>query len=468
MKSMTGHSVAASFPARIQALCGGARFGRDDGLNAPDEAERPDGVRERGWAHAGMSMVFGLLLCVAAGASAHTLSKSAYWVGTWASPQQIPEPRNTLPTTDLDNATVRQIVHLSIGGSSVRVRLSNAFGTKPLRFTSVHIARAVSPASSKIDPATDIKLTFGGQSQVTIPAGAAYVSDPVAFHAAPLSSLAISFHLDKAPARQTSHPGSRATSYYVHGDHVSAAQLPDAHTVDHWFQISGVQVTAPRSAACIVALGDSITDGHATQTNKNQRWTDDLARRLQAHASTRDLCVLNAGIGGNRLLLYGLGQPALARVNRDVLAQPGVRYAIVLEGINDIGMLGLQKHVTEAQHHALVHNLILAYQQIIARAHAHGIEVIGGTIMPFKGSDYYHPDAASEKDRAQVNAWIRAPGHFDKVIDFDKIMRDPAHPDRMRPAYDSGDHLHPDPVGYKAMAAAIPLGLFDGGLQRSN
>ncbi|EIL91235.1 GDSL-like lipase/acylhydrolase family protein [Rhodanobacter sp. 115] len=384
-----------------------------------------------------------------------------HWVGSWASSQQIPEPQNTLPPADLVDATVRQIVHLSLGGDEIRVRLSNAFGTQPLHFTSVHIARATSAETSGIDPATDRALTFGGDPQVTIPAGAEYVSDPIAFHAAPLSSLAISFHLDQAPARETGHPGSRASTYDVHGDHVSAAVLDGARVVDHWFQIAGVEVSAPRHAACIVALGDSITDGHATRDNANQRWTDVLAARLQAARGTRDRCVLNEGIGGNRLLHDGLGPAAMARLDRDVLSQPGARYLIVLEGINDIGTLGLQKSATEADHRALVHELILAYRQIIARAHAHGIEVVGGTIMPFAGSQYYHPDAASKRDREEVNAWIRASGHFDKVIDFDRIMRDPAHPDRLRPAYDSGDHLHPGPAGYAAMARAIPLSLFE-------
>ena len=401
-----------------------------------------------------------LLLCMVGGACAQASPARPHWVGSWASSQQIPEAQNTLPPADLVDATVRQVVHLSLGGDEIRVRLSNAFGTQPLHFTSVHIARAMSAGTSRIDPATDKALTFGGNPQVTIPAGAEYVSDPVAFHAVPLSSLAISFHLDQAPARETGHPGSRASTYDVHGDHVSAAVLDGAHVVDHWFQLAGVEVAAPRHAACIVALGDSITDGHATRDDANQRWTDVLAGRLQATRGTRDLCVLNEGIGGNRLLHDGLGPAAMARLDRDALSQPGARYLIVLEGINDIGTLGLQKSATTADHRALVRDLILAYRQIIDRAHAHGIEVVGGTIMPFAGSQYYHPGAASKRDREEVNAWIRTPGHFDKVIDFDRIMRDPAHPDRLRPAYDSGDHLHPGPAGYAAMADAIPLSLF--------
>ncbi len=410
----------------------------------------------------GMRKLIYLLALFTLGASAQTLPHNMHWVGSWASSQQIPEPRNTLPAADMTNATIRQIVHLSLGGNELRIRLSNTFGHRALHILSVHIARPVSLASSKIVPSTDTEVTFGGRQAVTIPAGAEYVSDPVKFHAAPLSSLAITFYLKKPPAGETSHPGSRATSYYVHGDHVSAPELKHAGTFNHWFQISGVEVLAPRQDACILALGDSITDGHATKTNKNQRWTDDLARRLQANPGTRNLCVLNEGLGGNRMLRYGLGPAAMARLYRDVLAQPGAKYLIVLEGVNDLGVLGLKKHVTAAQNHAMVHNLIQAYRQLIFLAHQHGIEVIGGTIMPFKGSLYYHPGPAIERDRKEVNAWIRKPGHFDKVIDFSKIMEDPADPLRLNPALDSGGHLHPSPKGYQYMADHIPLRLFEG------
>ena len=246
----------------------------------------------------------------------------------------------------------------------------------------------------------------------------------------------------------------------MHGDHVADATLPGATTFAHWFLISGVDVRERAGGAAIVALGDSITDGHAAPDNTDTRWPDDLARRLHASPATRRLSVLNAGIGGNRLLLYGLGPDTLARFGRDVLAQTGVRYLILLEGVNDLGTATRVDSFSAAQHTVLVHQIIGAYQQIILRAHAHGITVIGATITPYGGFDYYHPQAASEADRQAINAWIRQPGHFDAVIDFDRVVRDPKHPDRMLPAYDSGDHLHPSPAGYRAMAAAIPLGLF--------
>jgi len=390
---------------------------------------------------------------------------SSVWVVSWAASQQIPEPANALPQDDMRDATLRQIVHLSVGGSALRVHLSNAFGVDALHFTSVHIARPLSPASPAIDPASDKALTFAGKKDVTIPPGAEFVSDPVTMPVAPLSDLAVTFHLDLPPAVETGHPGSRSTSYYLHGDLVSAPDMPAAKHIDHWYQISGVDVLAPAGAASIVALGDSTTDGHGATTNGNDRWTDVLAARLAASPATRNFGVSNQGIGGNHLLTNGLGPNALARFDRDVLAQAGVRWLIVFEGVNDLGKLARGEDIpsgtaTPADHAELVARILAAYQQIILRAHAQGLRVYGATITPYTGSDYYHPDAEDEADRAAVNAWIRAPGHFDAVIDFDAVVRDPAHPDRLLPALDCGDHLHPSPAGYRAMGDAIPLGLF--------
>lgn len=392
--------------------------------------------------------------------NAQPAANSQVWVGTWAASQQIPEPANSLPVEDLNDVTIRQIVHVSISGATLRVHLSNAFGTEPLHFTSVHIARPFSASSAAIDPASDRALSFSGSSDVTVPAGADYISDPIDYPVAALSNVAITFHLDTPPARQTWHPGSRSTTYYVHGDLVSAADLPGAKTVDHWYQVSGIDVLAPADGASIVALGDSITDGHASTTNGNDRWTDVLAERLQASAATRDIGVLNEGIGGNHLLTDGLGPNALARFDRDVLAQAGVHWLIVFEGVNDLGGLTRNGEASPAEHALLVHRILASYQQMITRAHAHGIRVIGATITPDTGSDYYHPGPSSEADRQAINAWIRAPGHFDAVLDFDKAVRDPQQMDRLRPSYDCGDHLHPSPVGYRAMGEAIPLFLF--------
>jgi lysophospholipase L1-like esterase len=365
-----------------------------------------------------------------------------------------------MPSADLSDATMREIVHLSAGGAELRVHLSNVFGTEPLHFTSVHIARPLAPDSSGIDAATDRALTFAGAPGVTVPAGAEFVSDPIAFTVPALSDLAVSFHLDAPPAQETSHPGARATSWYVHGDAVSAATFPNPGKVDHWFQISEIDVAAGPGAASVVALGDSITDGHAATTNGNDRWTDVLAARLQHSPGTRDIGVSNQGIGGNHLLTDGLGPNALARFDRDVLAPADVRWVILLEGVNDLGGLTRDGEVSAEKHAALVQRILAAYQQIIARAHAHSLRVFGATITPYVGSDYYHPGPLSEADRQAINTWIRNSAYFDAVIDFDSVVRDPLHPDHLLPAYDSGDHLHPSPAGYKAMGDAIPLNLF--------
>ncbi|THD82092.1 MAG: SGNH/GDSL hydrolase family protein [Phenylobacterium sp.] len=380
------------------------------------------------------------------------------WVGSWASAQQIPEPGNLLPADAAHDVTLRQAVRLSLGGRRVRVRLSNAFGTAPLRIDAVHLARGAAGAA-RIDPASDRALTFDGRPEVSIPAGADYLSDPVDLPVAALTTLTISMHLADAPARQTGHPGSRATSYLASGNQVAAADLTAVRKAWHWWQLAGVEVERPGGAA-IVTLGDSITDGAGATTDGDNRWPDVLAARLQADPKTRGLGVLNAGIGGNRVLLDDVGPNALARFDRDVLSPAGVRYLIVLEGINDLGTLARTQPVSPQAHADLTARMIGAYRQIALRARSHGIKVIGATILPDGGSGYYHPDALSEHDRQVLNAWIRAPGHFDAVVDFDAVTRDPADPRRIAARYDSGDGLHPSPAGYKAMAEAIPLALF--------
>lgn len=382
------------------------------------------------------------------------------WVGSWTASQQLVEPGNALSPEDLHDSTIRQVVHLSLGGTEIRVHLSNRFGSVPLHVTATHVAKALSASAAKIVPGSDRALTFSGSPEVTIPVHAEYISDPVPFAAHALSDVAITLHIDLVPSDQTGHPGSRATSYIVHGDSVSSIDLPEAKRVDHWYFIAGIDVSTAQDAGAIVVLGDSITDGHGATTNGNDRWTDGLAQRLQAQAGTRNLAVLNQGIGGNRLLTDGLGPNALSRFDEDVITQPGIRYVIVLEGINDIGMLTRDGDVSRSEHDTLVKRMLAAYEQMITRSHAHDIKIIGATIMPFVGSNYYHPGPSTEADRQAVNAWIRTPGHFDGVIDFDNVMRDPQHPERLLPAFDSGDHLHPSPAGYAAMGNAVPLSLF--------
>jgi lysophospholipase L1-like esterase len=380
-----------------------------------------------------------------------------HWIASWGAAQQIPEANNLLPQADMQDATLRQVVRLSVGGRTLRVRFSNAFGTQALVIDAAHIARSADKASARITPGTDRALSFDGRPSISIPPGADYLSDPVALDAAALSSLTVSIHLPVAPAGQTGHPGSRATSYYVHGDHTADLDLPGAGKVDHWYQLTGVEVAAAPAAATIVAFGDSITDGHGATTNGDDRWPDILAARLQASPATRHLAVVNVGIGGNHLLTDGLGPNALARLDRDVLARPGAKVMLVLEAINDLGKLSREDVRTPEQHKQLVADLIAAYRQMILRAQGQGVRVIGCTVTPYVGSDYYHPDAASEADRQALNQWIRTSGAFDGVVDFDAVVRDPAHPERMIAAYDSGDHLHPSAAGYKVMANAIKL-----------
>jgi lysophospholipase L1-like esterase len=373
------------------------------------------------------------------------------WTGSWATSQQVPEDRNALPAHALDDATLRQTMHLSVQGKSLRVRLSNAFGTGPLHVTAAHVARALASGSDAIETSSDTLLRFSGESDVMVPAGAEYVSDPVELAG---SDIAITLHFELTPMQQTSHPGSRTTSYLLHGDHVADTTLPGAEKFDHWFNIAGIDVAGAQGA--VVALGDSITDGRGSTTNGNDRWTDALAHRL-AQAGLK-IGVLNHGIGGGRVLLDGLGPNAASRFNRDVLAQPGARWLILFEAINDIGTFDPDGSKPQAAHQALVRQLTAAYGQMIESAHAAGIKAYGATITPFMDCGPYHPKPVSEADRLAVNAWIRT--HFDAVIDFDGTVRDPARPDHLAPSYDSGDGLHLSPAGYRAMAASIPLSLF--------
>ena len=416
----------------------------------------------------GKRALVGLAIALSIGAGPLSIAQAApaktqdsqRWVASWATSQMIPASKDALPAADVTDGTLRQTLRLSTGGGKIRVRLSNVFGTEPLRLSGAHVALAAAPGSARIDPASDRALTFTGRPEVTIPAGAEYLSDPIDFPAAPLANLAITLRFDGAPpAQQTSHPGSRTTSWFGTGDQLAAAELTGGKSIDRWFVISGVDVQRAAGAS-LVTFGDSITDGYGVTTNGNNRWPDILAARLQADPRTKGVGVLNAGIGGNRLVLDGLGPNAMARFDRDVLNQVGVKYVILLEGVNDLGTLTRDQPVSPEAHAALVVRMIASYDQMIRRARERGIKIYGATVMPYAGSGYYHPDAVNEQDRQAVNAWIRAPGRFDAVIDFDKLMADPAKPSKLAPGYDSGDGLHPSLAGYKAMADAVPLDLF--------
>ena len=324
-------------------------------------------------------LVWGLMV---SGGEAQKAAQDLSWVGSWAASQQVPETQNLLDPELMRDATLRQIVHLSVGGAQLRVRVSNAFGTQPLHLTAVHVARPVSAASAAIDAASDTAVMFDGAPDVTIPAGAEYVSDPVTFSAAALSNLAISIHFDRAADGRDGASG-------VAGDVVCGAWRCGFGGESAGREEGGALVPdlrcgcgGTREGGAVVTLGDSITDGHGATTNGNDRWPDVLAARMQADKSTRAMGVLNEGIGGNRLLLDGLGPNALARFDRDVMAQTAVRAVIVLEGVNDLGTLTRDHDVSAEAHAALVKRIEGAYAQMIVRAHAHGIRVIGATILP--------------------------------------------------------------------------------------
>ncbi len=381
-----------------------------------------------------------------------------HWIASWGSSQMIADGDNALPADRAAAVTLRQIIRLSAGGDRVRVRLSNAFGTQPLAIGSARIARTTAPATPQVSGGA--ALTFAGQTGTLIPAGAEVYSDPIALPVAPGADVAISLYLPEAATPQTGHPGARAFSYTLAGDHVADPTFTGAQQTTHWYALADLEVSGGTNAGTIVAIGDSITDGYGVNPNHNTRWTDILAERLRGTAATRGIGVVNAGIGGNRILLDELGPNLMARFDRDVVARSGVRWAILLEGVNDLGVLTREAPATPAQHAAIVAQVTGAYTQLVARAHAHGITMIGSTITPFGGNDYYHPGPATEADRQTINAFIRTSGVFDAVIDFDRVMRDPEHPDRLAPTYDSGDHLHPSEAGYRKMGEAVPLTLF--------
>jgi lysophospholipase L1-like esterase len=418
------------------------------------------------------------LICVAAlvlsGLAPNALAEDQ-WVASWAaSPQSaarfvFPTPaRATPPATsgsqtnppalfppppNFHNQTVRMIARASIGGRRARVHLSNAYGSGPLRIGAAHIA--LRDKESAIVVASDRALTFSGKASFTIPPGAEILSDPVDLEVPKLGDLVVSVYIPGDEALPSTHLTGLHTTYISkEGDMTAAPAFTDATTRQSWYWLSGIDVLAPQKAAVIVAFGDSITDGATSTPDADQSWPSHLARRLAANKATANIAIVNEGISGNRLLADGAGVSALTRFDRDVLSQPGVKWLVVLEGINDIGfasMGGPQAAVT-------ADDLIAAQKQIIERAHLHGIKVIGATLTPYSGAAYYSDDG--EVIREAVNQWIRTGKAFDAVIDFDAVTQDPEHPKQIRPAYNIRDHLHPNDVGYKAMADAIDLSIF--------
>jgi len=378
---------------------------------------------------------------------------TVHWVGTWtAAPVGIDNSKGTLGTADY---TVRQIVHTSLGGSVLRVVFTNEMGTTPLSLAGSQVALSAGGTGIVVDSAR--ALTFDGKPSVTIPVGAKVFSDSVSMNLPAGSNLVVSIYIPAQPIPYlTEHAFANQSNFIAPGNAIAAQALTNPVDTDTWLFLSAVEVQASLKSAAVVTLGDSITDGAFSTRSANLRWPDDLARRLQANRKTSSLSVLNEGIGGNRIL-HDITEPfimpsALRRFDRDVLSQAGIRYLIILEGINDIGIATRPKDPIDQ---VSADDLIFGLTQMIERAHAHGIKVFLGTIMPDEGLGLYYSEAG-EAERQAVNQWIRTTKLPDGVIDFDEALRDPSDPKRLLPAYDR-DHIHPNDAGHKAMADAIDI-----------
>jgi len=388
-----------------------------------------------------------------------------HWVATWttaellarapAAPPAAAPPAAAQPpgARSFNNQTVRMIVHTSIGGRRLRVNLSNAFGSAPLAVGAAHIA--IRAKGSEIVAGSDRALSFNGKPGCTVGPGMLILSDPVDLNVAPVGDLAVSLYFPGETGPPTAHTIGLHTTYIQEGDVTGQAAMPDAATTQSYYWLEGIDVAAPPAAALIVALGDSITDGHLSTPDTNHSWPALLAARLAAQKATANIAVVNMGIGGNRVLRDVTGASALARFDRDVLSQSGVKWVMLLEGINDIGRVGETPPNPQAP---TTDDLIAAYRQIIDSAHTHGIKVIGCTLTAYEGSARARD--VGEVVREAVNSFIRTGGAFDGVVDFDAATRDSANPKKFRASFDPGDHLHPNDTGYQAMADSIDLSMF--------
>lgn len=392
------------------------------------------------------------MLAAAVALTSQTAGATEHWTGSWGMAPAGPPPQAALSV--FSDQTLRLVVHTSIGGNRVRIRLSNEMGNLPLRIGAARIG--LRAGGSDVAPGTDRALSFGGRASVTIAPGAPVLSDPVELNVPPLSDLAVSLYLPGRVEAGTVHARASQASYVSPpGDFSAFPSLPVLRTIGQWPFLTAVEVDGAGPA--IVVLGDSVTDG---ALGSGRRWPDWLARRLQSardpfNGSGARPSVINRGINGNRLLSNApnplFGRSALERFDRDVLASSGVRYLALLIGINDIGASSPSNPVT-------LEDMVAGYRQLIARARARDIAVIGATLPPFEGAGSYSPE--KEQLRQAVNAWIRNHDEFDAFVDFDRVLRDPARPSRLLPAYDSGDHLHPNELGHQAMANELPLTLF--------
>jgi lysophospholipase L1-like esterase len=378
--------------------------------------------------------------------------ESAHWVGTWAtalSPGRA--GRGGRGPINPDNQTIREIVHTSIGGRRVRAVFSNAFGTAPLSIGAAHIALRQKDAA--IIPGSDRALTFGNRGTTTIPAGAIALSDPVDLNIPALSDLAVDLYLPGATSAEMSamsvHNGAGQTNFVSQpGNFAGKADFPVMTNTGAWYFLQRVEVLAPETVGAVVGFGDSITDGARSTPDTNNRWLDQLARRIDGAPNGPRMAVLNTGIAGNRILADGAGVNALARFDRDVLTQTGITHVIVLHGGNDIGA---------RQNPAQLADVIAAHRQLIDRAHAAGLVIIGATLTPFQGSTLTNWTPEAKKARLAFNDWVRTSKAYDSYIDFDAVLRDPAHPSRLLAQYNSGDNLHPNDAGYQLMGNTVDL-----------
>lgn len=374
------------------------------------------------------------------------------WVTTWGTSPQLVEPHNMPPEPGLANNTLRQIVRVSIGGEIIRLKFSNEFSDENLELKSVKIA--ISTGNGTIEKKTLKEVKFKGKKWVTIEPGKFVVSDPVKFVFKPRTDIAITIFFGNVPTKLTGHPGSRTTSYILKGNNVDDVYFKESIKTDHWYVINSMDVLAPENSFAVVTLGNSITDGRGSGTNKQNRWPDILSEKLLQNEKTKHVAVVNMGIGGNCVLKNCLGPAAINRFDRDVLQHSSVKWLIILEGINDIGQT---KDSMEADE--VAEKLIEAYTLMIEKAHKNNIKVYGATILPFGKSHYY--TEYREKARQKVNYWIRNSNKFDAIIDFDSIMRNPENPLELLPEAHTGDYLHPNEKGYKIMGESIDLKLFE-------
>ena len=385
------------------------------------------------------------------------------WIATWAaSPQAVP-PDPDEPLLKIEDQTVRERVRVSVGGAQLRLRLSNEYGSAPLVLGAVTIA--VPSGVASVNAASIRKVTFSGHASATIAPGAELLSDPVAFPIAPASEISVSLYFPKRVVSPTLHAlALKHAIVSAHGDQTRAERIEGGADTESSILLSAVLVSAKPAEHVLVAFGDSITDGDGSTVDADHNWPSDLVRRLSKMPGGMTLAVVNEGIAGNRLLSDGYGVRALARFDRDALGTPGVTHVVLLEGINDICFPGAKlggKYLADPKEMRIAEDLIAAYRQLISRAHARGVKIMGATITPFEGvavTGYYSD--SKEAIRQTVNRWIRTSGSFDAVIDFDLILRDPNHPARLLSRFASPDHLHPNDLGYQAMADSINLALF--------